>query len=139
MSEKPYLLAVRAVIVDDEGQCLLVRRSLHNRSFVGTWEWPGGKAEVGEAVDEAVLREVREETGLEIALTGIAGVYRIEMPKQFLAVLCMEAHVVEGTLTLSEEHDDSAWAPLSDLSKWELTAGLREFAEEYAKRWSESR
>ena len=46
----------------------------------------------------------------------------------------MEAKLSGGVLRLSEEHDDSAWVPLAELSKWDLTAGFRDFAEAYAKR-----
>lgn len=134
MPGKPYKLAVRAVIFDEQRRCLLIRRSSANKSFVGTWEWPGGKADPGETFDEAVRREVKEETGLDIALTGVAGAYRIEMADKNLAVLCLEAVSAGGILRMSEEHDDSAWVPVADLSKWNLTAGFREFAEAYASR-----
>jgi 8-oxo-dGTP diphosphatase len=134
MSAKPFRLAVRAVIRDEQGRCLLLRRSNVCKAFVGTWEWPGGKADPGETFDVAVRREVREETGLEIELTGVAGAFHIEMAQQHLAVLCLEAKSTSGTLTLSEEHDQSAWAPLPDLLQWNLTDGFRQFAEMYVKR-----
>ena len=134
MCEKPFRLAVRAVVLDEQGRCLLLRRSSANRSFVGTWEWPGGKAEDGEAFDVAVCREVREEAGLEITLTGVAGAFQIEMAQQHIVVLCLEAKTASGTVRLSEEHDQSAWVPLSELLQWNLTAGFREFAKGYITR-----
>ena len=137
MSTKPFRLAVRAVIRDEQGRCLLLRRSNACKAFVGTWEWPGGKADPGETFDVAVRREVREETGLEIELTGVAGAFHIEMAQQHLAVLCLEAKPAGGALALSEEHDQSAWAPLPDLLKWNLTDGFREFAQSYIRHLSE--
>jgi 8-oxo-dGTP diphosphatase len=134
MSDKPFRLAVRAVIRDAEGRSLLLRRSNVCKAFVGTWEWPGGKADPGETFDVTVRREVVEETGLEIELTGVAGAFHIEMREQHLAVLCMEAKTVGGELRLSEEHDQSAWAPLADLLQWGLTPGFRDFAGDYVKR-----
>lgn len=134
MPTKPFRLAVRAVIRDDQGRCLLLRRSDLCKAFAGTWEWPGGKADPGETFDETVLREVREETGLEIELTGVAGAFHIEMADKHLAVLCLEAKPIGGTFALSEEHDGADWAPLADLLKWNLTPGFREFAEAYVKR-----
>jgi 8-oxo-dGTP diphosphatase len=138
MSTKPFRLAVRAVIRDDQSRCLLIRRSRACKAFVGTWEWPGGKADPGEAFDAAVRREVAEETGLEIELVGVAGAFHIEMREQHLAVLCMEARVAEGVLALSEEHDESAWVPLGELLDWELTDGFRQFAEAYIRRAAKS-
>lgn len=137
MSEKPFLLAVRAVIRDEQGRCLLLRRSNACKAFVGTWEWPGGKVDPGETFDVALRREVVEETGLEIELVGAAGAFAIEMAQQRLAVLCMEAKPSGGALRPSEEHDQSAWVPLSDLLQWDLTDGFRQFAEAYTRRPAE--
>ena len=134
MSTKPFRLAVRAVIRDEQGRCLLLRRSSVCKAFVGTWEWPGGKADPGETFDVAVRREVVEETGLQIELTGVAGAFHIEMAAQHLAVLCMEAVPSDGSFCLSEEHDQAAWAPLAELLAWNLTDGFRQFAQAYVKR-----
>lgn len=98
MNTKPFNLAVRAVIFDDKGRCLLVRRSAHNKCYVGAWEWPGGKAYPGETFDVAVRREVAEEVGLQIELFGVAGAFHIEMAQMHLAVLCVEAKVCELSL-----------------------------------------
>ena len=131
---KPFRLAVRAVIRDEHGRCLLLRRSIACKAFVGTWEWPGGKADPGETFDVAVRREVVEETGLTIELTGVADALHIEMAQQHLAVLCLEATLAGGSFALSEEHDQSAWVPLAELPEWNRTDGFREFAETYIKR-----
>ena len=131
VSREPFGVAVRAVILDQQQRCLLVRRSNACKSFSGTWEWPGGKVDPGETYDAAVLREVAEETGLQIELTGVAGAYPIEVRGIHIAVLCLEATLAGGDLQLSEEHDDSEWVPLEDLGQRDLTPGLREFAEKY--------
>jgi 8-oxo-dGTP diphosphatase len=132
MNDKPFRLAVRAVILDDRGRCLLLRRSGANKHFVGQWEWPGGKVDDGETFDVAVCREVREETGLETQPTGVAGAYGLELEQVRVAVLCLEARLTGGKLTLSEEHDQHAWAPLAELTQWNLTDGLKELAASYA-------
>jgi len=71
--EKPFKLSVKAVILDGENRCLLIRRSPVNHNFVGKWEWPGGKPDPGEDFTSALLREVREETALEVEITGRDG------------------------------------------------------------------
>lgn len=134
MNAKPFKMAVRAVILDEEGRCLMLRRSAINRHYVGMWEWPGGKVDPGETFDVAVRREVAEEAGLQIELTGVAGAFHVEMDQIQLVMLCLEAKVCGGDLRLSEEHDQSAWVPLAELGKWEQPAGVREFTESYAKR-----
>ena len=76
---KPWALAVRAVIRDQTGRWLLLRRSSRCEHFAGTWELPGGKADSGETIDGALRREVREETGLLVRPTGLIGMTDCEM------------------------------------------------------------
>jgi 8-oxo-dGTP diphosphatase len=64
------LPAAFAAVRDADGRILLVRRIDD-----GNWELPGGRIEVGETAREAVSREVAEESGVEIVLTGLSGVY----------------------------------------------------------------
>lgn len=132
MAEKPFGLALRAIILDDQGRCLLVRRSKANRHYVGAWEWPGGKAENGETFDAGVRREVREETGLEVTLLKLALAFQVEMTALHLVVLCMEARVAGGALCLSAEHDESAWVSLDRLGERALPDGVREHMLAYA-------
>ncbi|MCE0764893.1 NUDIX domain-containing protein [Pseudonocardia kujensis] len=64
------LPAAFAAVRNRDGKLLLVRRIDD-----GNWELPGGRIEVGESANEAVVREVAEESGITIELTGFAGVY----------------------------------------------------------------
>ena len=130
--EKPFSLAVKAVIVDPAGRCLLIRRSAANLHFVGTWEWPGGKVDPGEDFASAVIRETREETSLEVEITGLAGVTHFEMPKVNVVLLCMEVRAVRGEIKLSDEHDQFMWVPLSELDRWPVPEQIAEFMFQYA-------
>lgn len=132
MIAKPFVLAVKAVILDGQRRCLLVRRSAQNRHFAGQWEWPGGKVEAGEDFAHAVARETREETALEIELTGLAGATQFEMPEVNVVLLCLEARLLGGELTLSAEHDEFAWTPLAKLAMWNLVEQVRPFMLDYA-------
>jgi 8-oxo-dGTP pyrophosphatase MutT (NUDIX family) len=62
--------SVSAVIFDRRGRLLL-----QQRSDGGQWGLPGGSVEIGESVHDAVIREVREETGLHVAVRRLVGVY----------------------------------------------------------------
>ena len=119
-AEKPIGMAVKAVILDAEGRCLLLRRSAANRGFVGYWEWPGGKPDPGEDLATAVRREVREESGLEVTLTGLAGASQFEVPTLRVILLCLLARPAGGTLRLSHEHDAFAWVRLDELSQHKI-------------------
>src|SRR5918996_928000 len=64
-------IGAAAVIVNDEGGVLLVKQTYGRLN----WELPGGAAEAGESPDATVLREVREETGLDVAVVHLTGYY----------------------------------------------------------------
>ncbi|WP_327147830.1 NUDIX domain-containing protein [Nocardia sp. NBC_01329] len=59
-----------ALVVDDIGALLMQRRS-----DSGNWSLPGGVMEIGKTLEQCVVRETKEETGLEIEITGILGIY----------------------------------------------------------------
>ncbi|MGH9894387.1 MAG: NUDIX hydrolase [bacterium] len=64
-------IGAAAIIVNDNGGVLLVKHTYGHLN----WELPGGTAEAGESPDETVLREVREETGLDVAVLHLTGYY----------------------------------------------------------------
>lgn len=70
-----YVPCVGAIIHDDEGRIVVVRR--RHAPSAGCWSIPGGRVEEGESLEEAVRREVREETGLDVLVTDVVGVVDI--------------------------------------------------------------
>ncbi len=134
MPPKPFALSVKVIIFDGESRCLLLRRSLKSKGNPGKWDFPGGKADPGESFDEALLREVEEETGLRVALSGVAGAVQSEVPGRRVAYLIMEARPVSGQIRLSEEHDEYAWVSVGELANWDLASQFREFAGGYAEK-----
>ncbi|WP_254790473.1 NUDIX hydrolase [Blastococcus tunisiensis] len=71
----PVVPCVGAVVLDGAGRLLLVRRG--HAPHAGLWSLPGGRVEPGETLEQAVRREVREETGVDVAAGPVAGRLRI--------------------------------------------------------------
>lgn len=134
MPAKPFGLAVRAVMRDAAGRSLLLRRSAANRGSVGAWEWPGGKCDPGEAFDQALRREVREETGLLVEPIAFAGATAFELPAVHVVLLALESRILGGTLALSGEHDRSAWVPFAEVGGLELPPHVAGFMRAFADR-----
>jgi 8-oxo-dGTP diphosphatase len=65
---------VTAIVEFPDGKILLVKRG--TVVFKGYWALPGGRVDVGESVEQAVIREVKEETGLDVEILGKIGEYR---------------------------------------------------------------
>ena len=86
------------VIVRDGNRVLLVKRK--NNPFKGKWALVGGFVEYGEKVEEAAKRECREETGLEVELERLVGVYSDPNrdPRGHVVSICFLARVVGGKL-----------------------------------------
>jgi 8-oxo-dGTP diphosphatase len=90
-----FRIGVYAIILG-EGTVLLA-----HRRDIDWWNLPGGGMEMGETVEEAVCREVREETGLEVAVERLVGVY--SKPQKQEVVLTFRCRVIGGELTSTEE------------------------------------
>jgi 8-oxo-dGTP diphosphatase len=97
-----FRIGVFALIFNPEQQILL-----GHRRDIDWWNLPGGGMEVGETVDEAVCREVREETGLEVKVEQLVGVY--SKPQKQEVVLTFLCQVIGGTLQSTEETRESRY------------------------------
>lgn len=97
-----FRIGVFALIFDDNGRVLL-----GHRRDTDWWNLPGGGMELGETVDEALLREVREETGLEVEVEQLVGVY--SKPQKQEVVLTFRCGVTGGTLHPTEEALESRY------------------------------
>lgn len=100
--EPNHLVSVAALVTNDKGEILLV-----NSPWRG-WEYPGGLIEPGETFQEALHREVREESGVEIEITGFVGICKnIE---RNIVNIDFTARYVGGSLQTSEESTEVIWA-----------------------------
>ncbi len=103
MTEKPLLLVVACALVDADRRVLIAQRP-EGKSMAGLWEFPGGKVEAGETPEAALIRELREELG-------------IETKEACLAPISFASHAYESIHLLM---------PLYVCRKWQGTPQARE-------------
>lgn len=132
---RPFL-AVSAAIFRD-GKVLVVRRA--RKPALNLYTMPGGVVEAGEMLIDAVKREVREETALEIEPIALAGHREAVMRdregkvERHFVILCFAARWVLGEPALNEELDDARWLAPSELGGLRTTDGLAEIVADAAK------
>lgn len=122
---KPYSLSVKVIIKDPEGRCLLLKRSESSRNHPGMWDLPGGKIEPGEQFEHAILREVAEETGLCLQLTGLAGSVTSESPSYRIVNVIMTGESGDLLVNLSEEHEDYHWYSPNEINTLSMVEHLQ--------------
>ena len=123
---RPFL-AVSAAIIRD-GRVLIVRRA--RPPAHGVYTLPGGVVEVGETLEQAVVREVREETALDIEPVGLAGCRQaivrdgIGRVERHFVILPFAARWLAGELVLNEELAEAHWLCPAELVGLTTTEGL---------------
>ena len=105
-----------AIILNDAGQLLLVRRSSTDKYRPLQWDLPGGHVEQGENFETALVREVHEETGLNVSPEAARLVYAVSgtFPEVSVTWLFFLVRNAQGDIKLSYEHDDSKWVSLEE-------------------------
>lgn len=99
--EYTHMVSVAALVTNDNGEILLV-----NSPWRG-WEYPGGLIEPGETFQQALHREIREETGVEVEITGFVGICK-NLERNIVNIDFI-ARYVGGVLTTSEESTEVIW------------------------------
>ncbi|MCK4902471.1 MAG: NUDIX hydrolase [Thermoplasmatales archaeon] len=111
--KSPKLTADGAII--KEGKILLIERK--NEPFKGKWALPGGFVEYGEKVEDAVVREVSEETGLDTKIIDIVGVYSdpTRDPRGHIVTVVYLLDILDGEIKGSDDAADAKFFDLNDL------------------------
>jgi ADP-ribose pyrophosphatase YjhB (NUDIX family) len=120
--------AVTAVVKNDAYEVLMIERTDN-----GLWALPGGAQDFGESLADAARREVNEETGIEIEITGLSGIYSDphhviayddgEVRQEFS--ICFLGKMTGGELRTSSESRQARWVPISQLDDLNMHPSMR--------------
>jgi 8-oxo-dGTP diphosphatase len=120
---------VGGVIRDAAGRLVLIKR--RNEPGAGLWSLPGGRIEAGETDEQALVREIREETGLSVTAGAMLGA--VQRPGRDGAVIDIRdylAVVTGGSLQAGDDAADARWVTQDEMRRMEkagrLTGGLTE-------------
>ena len=122
------VVAVTVFIVNQADELLLIRRTDND-----LWALPGGAQDVGEYIAETAVRETLEETGIEVEVIGLVGIY--SNPRHVIAYtdgevrqqfsLCFRARPLSGQLTPSSESREVRWVPQDQLDTLPIHPSMR--------------
>lgn len=117
-----------AVVTDQRERIVMVRRRDND-----LWALPGGGMDLGESIVQTAVREVKEETGLDVEVTGLVGIYTNphhvmayddgEVRQQFS--LCFTTRLLGGELAVDTESTDIAWIPTDQVARLAMHPSMR--------------
>ncbi len=112
----PDYIPVTAAIIEKDGEILIARRK---HPFMGYhWEFPGGKLEDGENLEDCLKREIMEELGIKIAVGRLVSSRKHVLNCQSAIMLyAYQAEYVSGEIVLTD-HDAVAWVKRKDLVQY---------------------
>lgn len=123
-------VCVGAVAVHRD-RLLMIRRG--RGVAAGEWSIPGGRVEAGETLAAAVVREVREETGLEVVCERFLGwVERIGEDHHYVILDFVVTALERGPIVAGDDAAEARWVPLDEVTDYRLVDGLADFLADHA-------
>jgi 8-oxo-dGTP diphosphatase len=113
-SQSATVVAVKGLIINN-GKALIIKRGKNVKFGVGTWECVGGKINFCEDLQSALIREAKEEVGLDITVEKILYATSYPSPERHLIILTYLCRSSETNVILSEEHLDYRWCTKDQL------------------------
>ena len=110
---------VAGIIKDKENKIFIAQRNL-KKSQGGLWEFPGGKIEVNESREHALIRELQEELDITVEVNKYVGEKTFEYPDKSINLIAFECKIISGEVKL-EEHEDSKWVRIEELKNFKFS------------------
>lgn len=113
------------IILNEDGELLLMKRSMWEDQFQGEWVIPGGHVDPGEDFKEAALRELGEESGIWLDDTNLVGTYEDKNCIIHYFSMCINRHDHEILLDFKETVD-YVWVPLKDINDYKMVFNMKD-------------
>ena len=129
-----FYVGAHALILNKQNKVLLTRRSAINDYMPLLWDIPGGSVDMGETVQQALIREVKEETNISISPVKPIYVHTelSHLPHMQLVQIVYKCIYDGGEVALTpEEHDEYKWVDYSDIKKFKCIAFLENLIRDY--------
>lgn len=131
-NDKKIILAGKAIVYDEDGKILTIRRSATAGRRALTWDLPGGNLEFGEKLEDSILREIEEETGIEVEKLSILGTAEgFDSLSAFRVTIGYTAKSKTTNVVLSYEHDDYKWVTKEEFFKLDIYEPHRKLVEQF--------
>lgn len=137
---KAFLVSLKALIFQKE-RLLVIKNTAEKWGRKSQWELPGGLLEIDEGLKEGLIREVREETGLEISVGSVITAWdHWEHSFRFGDERVLDVRIVEiafvcqrigGRIVLSEEHSQLKWATRPELRRLDFAPNSKDAIRRY--------
>ena len=127
--KRTYGLTMRGIIKNENDEILILKRHPKSRTDPEMWELPGGKVEKGEFFDDALVREIKEETDLDVEVGDFAEAVQNDYSHKRTVQLIMYLDNVRGDVKISDEHTDWMWADLEKIKTLRISTSLKKVLE----------
>ncbi len=127
-----YFVAAKVLVLDEEDRMLALLRGKTAPTNPLHWDLPGGVVEYGESLDTCVIRETREEAGIEIDTPHVFhAIARMNSLGEFWTTIYMVARARSSDVTISWEHDEHRWVSPEEFLNLTIPRRQRETIERF--------
>ena len=134
---KQIKISQKAILFDNDGKILTIRRTETAPTWSLHWDLPGGALDYGEDIKYGIAREIKEETGLDIQDLSVMDVISRLKDKEeesltairYLVTICYTARPITTKVVLSHEHNDFKWVTPDEFQQLKASPRNKKFVE----------